>query len=65
MKTRSLLVLSALSLLLSSPLGARTWKEAGSGRTLEGEFSKTEGDQVVIVRSNGSSVKIALSKLSE
>ncbi|RYD19129.1 MAG: thioredoxin family protein [Verrucomicrobiaceae bacterium] len=65
MKTRSILLLSALAFLLPSPLGARTWKEAGSGRALEGEFSKTEGDQVVIVRSNGSSVKIALSKLSE
>jgi len=65
MKTHTIVVLSAFCLGLPSVLEARTWKEAGSGRTLEGEYSKTEGDQVVIIRANGSSVKIPLAKLTE
>ncbi len=65
MKSRALLILSAFCLTLPSTLDARTWKEAGSGRTLEGEYSKTEGDQVVIIRANGSSFKIPLAKLTE
>lgn len=65
MKPSSVLLVSALLLTLPASLNARTWKEAASGRSLEGEYSKTEGDQVVIVRANGSAVKIALAKLTE
>jgi thioredoxin-related protein len=66
MKTyHAIYCLSVISMILPASLEARTWKEVGSDRTLDGEYSKTEGDQVVIVRSNGSSVKVPLAKLSD
>jgi thioredoxin-related protein len=65
MKLHKLCLFSALSLALAASLPARTWKEAGSDRALEGDYLKTEGDQVVIRKSGGTTVKIALSKLSE
>jgi thioredoxin-related protein len=51
--------------LLPAAADARVWKEAGSDRTLEGDFSRKEGDKVVITRANGTSVKVPLSRLSE
>lgn len=65
MKTHLIHLLSAVSLILPASLEARSWKEAGSDRTLEGEYSRTEGDQVIVIRPNGSSVKIPLAKLTE
>ncbi len=65
MKTNAVCLLFAASILLPVSLEARVWKEAGSDRTLEGEFSKVDGDQVVITRSNGTSVKVALAKLTD
>lgn len=65
MKSSSILLLSTLFFILPVSLEARSWKEAGSDRTVVGDFVKTEGDQVVIVRSSGSTLKIPLSKLSE
>jgi len=52
-------------MILPASLEARTWKEAGSDRSLEGEYSKTDGDQVVILRPNGTTVKIPLAKLTD
>ena len=54
-----------ISAILPATLHARPWKEAGSDRTLEGDYVRTEGDQVVIRKSGGSTIKIAVSKLSE
>lgn len=65
MKTKTLLCLSAIALSFPAALMARTWTEAGSDRTLQGEYSKTEGDQVVITKLNGTTVKIPLAKLSD
>ncbi len=65
MKKNTIHLLSAVSLIFSTSLEARSWKEAGSDRTLEGEYSRTEGDQVIIIRPNGNSVKIPLTKLTE
>jgi len=66
MKThRAFCLLFTISMILPASLEARSWKEAGSDRTLEGEYSRTEGDQVVIVRANGSSVKVPLAKLTD
>jgi protein disulfide-isomerase len=65
MKTKVVPLLAAVSLMLPVSLEARSWKEAGSDRTLEGEYSKTEGEQVIIIRPNGSSVKLPLAKLSD
>jgi thioredoxin-related protein len=63
MKT-SLTTFAALALLAVSA-NARTWKEAASARTLEGDYVRTEAGQVTIVRRNGTSVKIPLDRLSD
>ncbi len=39
-----------LFVLLAVAAGARTWKEAGSDRTIVGDYVRTEGENVVIVR---------------
>lgn len=65
MKSHVFCLLSVISMILPAPTEARTWKEAGSGRSLEGEYSRTDGDNVVIVRGNGTSVKIPLAKLTD
>ena len=65
MKQHTFCMITAVSLIFPASLEARLWKEAGSDRSLEGEYSRTDGDQVVIVRKNGSSVKIPLAKLSD
>jgi thioredoxin-related protein len=65
MKAPLYCLLSVISLILPATLQARSWKEAGSGRTLEGEYVRTEGDQIVIRKAGGTTLKIALSKLSE
>lgn len=64
MKISTLFFLAVASMILPASLQARTWKEAGSDRSLEGEYSTTEGDQVVILRANGTTVKIPLAKLT-
>ena len=57
--------LLAVFMILLTSLHARTWKEAGSERTLEGEYLRTEGDQVVILRKGGQTLKIPLAKLTD
>lgn len=65
MKSNLHLIFAASVLLFPAQLPARTWTESESSRTLEGEYSKTEGENVVIIKPNGTTVKIPLSKLSE
>jgi thioredoxin-related protein len=65
MKTNSVCLLFAASMMLPLSLEAKVWKEAGSDRSLEGEFSRIDGDQVVLIRANGTSVKVPLAKLSD
>jgi thioredoxin-related protein len=65
MKTPALSLISLISVILPTTLQARPWKEAASDRTLEGDYVRTEGDQVIIRKTGGSTFKIALSKLSE
>jgi len=55
----------AVCAILSIPVDARTWKEAGSDRTIEGDYVKTEDDKVVITRPNGTAVKVPLARLSD
>lgn len=64
-KHHALCLLVPFSLIFPTSLEARSWKEVGSDRTLEGEYSRTEGDVVVIVRANGNSVKVPLAKLTD
>ncbi|QJE98994.1 thioredoxin family protein [Luteolibacter luteus] len=65
MKTPIFAIVSLISVVLPATLQARTWKEAGSGRSVEGDYLRSEGDQVVLRKPNGTTFKIALSKLSE
>ena len=61
-----LLLPAVLCLAASLPhLQARTWKEAETGRTIEGDFRKVNGNDVEILRPNGTMVKIPLAKLSD
>ena len=56
----------AFGLALIPPfLEARPWTEAGTGRTVEGEFRRVNGDQVEILRENGTLLKLPLAKLSD
>jgi len=65
MKPNATFLIAAAALMFPIAMEARTWKEAGSDRTLQGEYSKTEGENVVITKLNGSTIKIPLAKLSE
>jgi thioredoxin-related protein len=63
---KKLPLFSLVALVLCSGLaGARTWKEAGSDRSFEGDYVRTEGENAVILRPNGTSVKVPLSRLSD
>lgn len=61
------LVFGVLVLLGSGVIVAegRTWTQAATGRTLEGDFKRVEGDSVTIIRTNGTAVEVPLSGLSE
>ena len=65
MKAPAFGFISLIALILPATLQARAWKEASSDRSIEGDYVRTEGEQVVIRKSGGTTVKIALSKLSE
>jgi uncharacterized protein (TIGR03067 family) len=60
--------MKAVTFLLFAVLGlslqARTWTDAASGRTIEAEFVRVEGEEVVVRLQNGSVTKIAISRLS-
>jgi protein disulfide-isomerase len=65
MNRSALRLLAALSVMLPAVLEARTWKEEGSGRTLDGDYVRTEGTDVLIRKAGGAIVKVPLAKLSE
>ena len=66
MTNRFLLGLSAFWIGAAlSPLLARTWTEAGTSRTLDGEFVRATPDAVLIRKPNGSTVTLPLTRLSE
>jgi thioredoxin-related protein len=65
MKAPVFCLLPLISAILPATLQAKTWREAGSDRTVEGDYVRTEGEQVVIRKPSGTTFKIALSKLSE
>ena len=60
MKTTLLLV----SLLLGDTLQARTWTEASSGRSVEADFVRVDGENVVMRMSNGSTTQFPIARLS-
>ncbi len=50
--------------LTAATADARTWTDT-KGRTIEADFVKMDGDKVVVKRSNGKTVSIALNLLSQ
>lgn len=46
-------------------LEARTWTQAKTGKTMDGEFRKVAGGNVEVIRSNGTAIKLPLAMLSE
>ncbi len=65
MKSNAVFLTAAVAFFFSDTIEARTWKEAGSPRTVQGDYARTEGDDVVISKLTGGTVKIPLAKLSE
>lgn len=66
MKTQRTLVSGLLGILLvAATLEARTWTDAKTGRTLEGEFISVEDEKAVIKRADGKTFRIAISRLSK
>lgn len=66
MKTTTRLLLSVGFLLGTlTALSARTWTEATTGRALEGEFVKLQGEAVLVRLANGSTVHLPLVRLVE
>jgi hypothetical protein len=59
-----LLLLTTLSLAIATPLSARTWTEAATGRTVEGNYVSADADHVVI-KAKGRTFKIAIERLSD
>lgn len=63
MKTPALHICMLLCAL--STLQARTWTEAQTGRTLEGDFVSVQGSAVVLRTGNGGTLQLPLARLSE
>jgi len=54
-----------LSVVFTFSVQARTWTELATGRTVNADFVKVDGDNVVIRLPGGATSKIALARLSE
>ena len=59
-----ILLLAALGIVSDSAI-ARTWTEAATGRTVEADFVRIEGEKVVVRMKNGTVSQFAISRLSE
>ena len=62
---KTLLLHACLALCAFTCLQSRTWTEAQTGRTLEGDFVKVQGGSVVVRAVNGSTLQLPLARLSE
>lgn len=56
---------ACLAVGVATMLPARTWTEAQTGRTLEGELVRVLDQMVVIRLANGSTIQLPLARLSE
>ncbi len=65
MEMKQLATITFGFLFTSSLVIARPWTEAATGRSVEGEFRRLNGDQVEILRENGTLLKLPLAKLSD
>ncbi len=55
---------ATLALFLTGALHARTWTEAASGRTLEGDLVRVENAEALIRKANGTVVRVPVEKLA-
>lgn len=62
---KTLLLHASLALCALSSLQSRTWTEAQTGRTLEGDFVSVQGSAVVVRTGNGGTLQLPLARLSE
>ncbi|WP_395742330.1 SHD1 domain-containing protein [Prosthecobacter sp.] len=62
---KTILLHVSLVLCAVSSLQSRTWTEAQTGRKLEADFVKVQGDAVVVRAANGSTMQLPLARLSE
>lgn len=62
---KTLLLHACLALCALSSLQSRTWTEAQTGRTLEGDFVKVQDSSVVVRTANGGTLQLPLARLSE
>lgn len=62
---KTLLLHFSLVFCALSSLQSRTWTEAQTGRTLEGEFVQVQGSAVVVRTGNGGTLQLPLARLSE
>jgi uncharacterized protein (TIGR03067 family) len=62
---KTLLLHSCLFFCALSSLQSRTWTEAQTGRTLEGDFVSVQGSAVVVRTANGGTLQLPLARLSE
>ncbi|MFT5465566.1 MAG: thioredoxin-related protein [Verrucomicrobiales bacterium] len=64
-KRISILIAFVAVSIFGSSAQARTWTQAGSDKTIEGDFLRMEGELALIVRPNGTVIKAAASAFSE
>lgn len=62
---KTLLLHFSLVFCALSSLQSRTWTEAQTGRTLEGDFVSVQGSAVVVRTGNGGTLQLPLARLSE
>lgn len=62
---RCLTAALVLASALPGTAAPRTWTEAASGRTLQGEYLRMQGGEVLIRRANGTAVTVPLERLSQ
>jgi copper chaperone CopZ len=67
MKASNPLLVLALAAAIAAPLtlSARTWTKAGTDQTIEAEFVKLVGDEIVVKMPNGQQRNLPLAMLSE
>ena len=64
--TKPINILVALCLLTLQAIGdTRIWTDAGTKRTIEGEFMKVDGANVIIRLANGQSAVVAIDRLTD
>lgn len=62
---KRVIVILLTGLFLASPLSARTWKQAATGKEVEADFVKVEGQVVHLKLANGRVAEVPINSLSQ